>query len=175
MRFTNSSDEKQRFTISINHTISDGSGLFTGFFNSEMDNDTIKNSEVVELEPKGDLERIVAVGSNEFINSSLLKLSVQKFKVLGTFPNPFSSKLTLKYRLPSDVKEVKVTLYNTLGRTVYKSVDNKNVSAGVHELSVNRTSAIPFNISSGLYVAKIAIKKKSGTLLALQKSIICIK
>jgi hypothetical protein len=71
-----------------------------------------------------------------------------------SYPNPFNASTTIRYQLAADA-EVKLSIYNLLGRKVANLVDTKQ-PAGKHEV---RWDASGF--SSGIYFYKLTAGEKS--------------
>jgi protocatechuate 3,4-dioxygenase beta subunit len=70
------------------------------------------------------------------------------FFLQQNYPNPFNVSTTIAYRLPSG-SDVKLIVYDTLGREVAKLVDEKQ-SAGTHDIKFDASS-----LSSGFYLYKL--------------------
>lgn len=71
--------------------------------------------------------------------------SVAGFEVLSVAPNPFRGSTTMRYALPV-AAEVTLTVYNTLGQEVYRSVPRMEM-AGAQEVRVDAQ-----HLPSGVYV-----------------------
>jgi hypothetical protein len=71
------------------------------------------------------------------------------FDLLGGYPNPFNSSMTIGYALPVP-SHVKLAVYDLLGRAVAVLVDAKQ-QAGYHQVVWN-----PENSSSGLYFYRLS-------------------
>jgi protocatechuate 3,4-dioxygenase beta subunit len=71
------------------------------------------------------------------------------FRLNQNFPNPFNPSTTITYHLPSS-SDVKLVVYDTLGREVATLVDEKK-SAGTHEIKFEGSK-----LSSGFYIYKLS-------------------
>ncbi len=66
----------------------------------------------------------------------------------GNYPNPFNPTTTIQFGLP-DAQQVKLNVYNTLGRKV-ATLANKRYSAGQHTVSFEGAG-----LSSGIYIYRL--------------------
>jgi len=85
--------------------------------------------------------------------------SVSSVVLEQNFPNPFIESTTLTYHL-NDPEHVELTMYNILGAKVATLVDEFQGS-GVYNVNVNVDR---FNLSSGVYYAKINVGAYSQTI-----------
>lgn len=70
-------------------------------------------------------------------------------KLEQNFPNPFNPSTQISFKLPF-AGVVKLALYDVLGRELAVLIDNKNMSAGTHQVSFNATA-----FSSGVYIYRL--------------------
>jgi len=70
------------------------------------------------------------------------------FFLQQNYPNPFNASTTIAYRLPASC-DVKLIVYDTLGREVANLVDEKQ-SAGTHDIKFDASS-----LGSGFYLYKL--------------------
>ncbi|MDP1678384.1 MAG: T9SS type A sorting domain-containing protein [Bacteroidota bacterium] len=81
----------------------------------------------------------------------------KKFALDQNYPNPFNPSTVIRFDLPVSSK-VTLTVYDALGRTVTRLIDDMQLKAGSH--------AIPFNanrLASGIYLYKIETGFNSTT------------
>lgn len=168
----NRSDLKQRITLStsnINNKIANYAIYY-------IKNDKLYDAEKTELSLSPNSSEVITVvaGTRSALNSNQIVVSKYKFALLNNFPNPFNSVINLKYRLPQGVKEVKFSLFNSLGQKVYSYTKSDVNSAGdyTHNINTNNSSR---SVSSGAYFTRITAIKKDGSVLNLDKKVICIK
>lgn len=120
-----------------------------------------KNLYAFYLNPKYNF--ICAVGSERIVinknfitnvkeNNTIIK---DEFKLYQNYPNPFNPTTTIKYQISSDLKsktiDVKMTVYDILGREVYTLVNMKQ-STGNYIVDFDATG-----LSSGIYYYQLII------------------
>ena len=71
-----------------------------------------------------------------------------EFALHPAHPNPFNQQTTLRYELPG-TQQVRITLYDMLGREVARLVDGK-VGRGEHKVTIDAAG-----LSSGIYFARM--------------------
>jgi hypothetical protein len=76
------------------------------------------------------------------------------FSLKQNYPNPFNSKTVISFNLPKS-EQVELSIYNNSGQKI-KTVLNKNMSAGLHRVTVDLN-----DFSSGLYFYKLKSKSSS--------------
>jgi len=88
----------------------------------------------------------------------------QEYELLQNYPNPFNPTTTISYTLANE-SDVKITIYNTLGKEVAKVVNDRQ-NSGSYSLNFNAA-----NLSSGIYFYRIeAYSIKGGNpFIATQK------
>ncbi len=88
----------------------------------------------------------------------------QEYQLLQNYPNPFNPTTTISYTLANE-SDVKITIYNTLGKEVAKVVNDRQ-NSGSYSLNFNAV-----NLSSGVYFYRIeAYSVKGGKpFIATQK------
>ena len=79
----------------------------------------------------------------------------KEFKLDQNFPNPFNPSTTIQFSVPSQ-SEVKLTLFDMLGREVATLVDNE-YSAGEYKVLFEATE-----LSTGTYFYRISTKGSTG-------------
>ncbi len=71
-----------------------------------------------------------------------------RYRLKANYPNPFNPTTRIEYRLP-DASEVKLTVYDMLGREV-RTLVNRRQSAGTHRVTFDGSG-----LSSGIYIYRI--------------------
>jgi hypothetical protein len=79
-----------------------------------------------------------------------------EFSLMQNYPNPFNPSTVIKYALPVN-SQVKLTVYNVLGKEVMELVNNSQ-TAGFHEVNFDGSS-----LSSGVYFYQITAKASDGS------------
>ncbi|MBC8322744.1 MAG: T9SS type A sorting domain-containing protein [Candidatus Marinimicrobia bacterium] len=77
----------------------------------------------------------------------------EKFRLHHNYPNPFNPITNIHYELHKNT-EVKITIYDVLGRVVRKLVNGKQVS-GKHKVMWNGTNDLGQPVSAGVYFYKM--------------------
>jgi len=85
-----------------------------------------------------------------------------EFKLAQNYPNPFNPSTTIRVDLPVDMKNVKLSVFNSVGEEVSELV-NGSMSAGVHMIEFNAK-----NLPSGIYFYRI----EAGENIHLRKMIL---
>ncbi|PID58165.1 MAG: hypothetical protein CR986_08060 [Ignavibacteriae bacterium] len=77
------------------------------------------------------------------------------FKLNQNYPNPFNPETTIEYTIPSSLKgkilNVKLTVYNVLGKKI-KTLVNKNQTSGNYSIKFNAE-----NLPSGIYFYRLQV------------------
>ncbi len=84
------------------------------------------------------------------------ELHPKDFKLLGAYPNPFNSTITIEFYLPKRSKVV-AEIYDLLGRRI-KTLADEDYSQGEHLLRWDGSNENGFTVSSGIYYLKIGSK-----------------
>ena len=79
----------------------------------------------------------------------------KEFKLEQNFPNPFNPSTTIEFAVPSQA-EVKLTLFDLLGREIATLVDDE-YSAGEYNVLFDAS-----DLSSGTYFYRITTKSSTG-------------
>jgi hypothetical protein len=74
---------------------------------------------------------------------------------LNLFPNPFENSSELKFYLPKNENNVKISIYNLMGQKVREIETGKNLQMGTYTYTINREQ-----LSSGIY--QLQLKTESG-------------
>ncbi len=91
-----------------------------------------------------------------------------EFALKGNYPNPFNPSTTIEYALPAD-GPVSLTIYNIMGQTVRRLVDER-VAAGRHTAVWDGRTDDGMTCGSGLYIARLTADGRTAThKMTLQK------
>jgi len=93
------------------------------------------------------LKQLDTDGSSSYSKKVTVDRSVKEVQLLGTYPNPAQSRATVRYAVPKR-QEVKIHLYDVLGRQVQTVVDGEK--EGRHKRQLD-TSRLP----SGVYFLRL--------------------
>lgn len=141
-------------------------------------NDSLLSEVRVSSGSNNTVKRLVVVGTNEYLNDVLRWISPLTFKFLKAYPNPFNGIIRLNYTLPPDIGEVQLSLYNVLGRRLWKSMLRKGISAGEHTVTFNSRTDLGANgvLPTGVYILRLSAKDKAGKIIfGGERKITCIK
>lgn len=78
-----------------------------------------------------------------------------EFRIEQNYPNPFNPSTNIKFNLPNS-GNVKVVIYDTLGREVIKLAD-REFESGEHTLTWNINETHGKSLASGIYLANIQV------------------
>jgi photosystem II stability/assembly factor-like uncharacterized protein len=105
-------------------------------------------------------------GVNGVINNQEIPLS---FSLYQNYPNPFNPATLIKYSI-SKVSNVKLIIYDILGREVKRLVNNEIKSAGNYIVEFNGQ-----NYTSGVYIYRIEAEQQDGKKFVESKKMVLIK
>lgn len=77
-----------------------------------------------------------------------------RFELTQNYPNPFNPTTKFKFSLPKQ-KDVKVVVFDIMGREVVTLVNESNLAAGKYEVDWNGTNSMNNQVASGVYFYKI--------------------
>ena len=80
-------------------------------------------------------------------------------ELLGNFPNPFSSSTTISFSVEDSDKNTMITVYNFNGQKI-RTLVNKKLSAGTHQIVWDGTNDSGNPVSSGIYFYKMVCGDK---------------
>ncbi|MBE0571650.1 MAG: T9SS type A sorting domain-containing protein [Ignavibacteriaceae bacterium] len=82
-----------------------------------------------------------------------LKLILNDFILFQNYPNPFNSITNIRFYLPQN-DDVSLTIYDILGKEVFRLISNQSMIAGWHEylLNMDRSDKDSSALSSGVYL-----------------------
>ena len=80
------------------------------------------------------------------------------YELLQNYPNPFNPSTTIKYSL-ANTADVKITIYNTMGREIY-TIGRKMQQSGYHSIKWNGVNNFGQAVASGIYVCKFEVQSR---------------
>jgi Secretion system C-terminal sorting domain len=136
--------QSRDYPINIKITIPDNSEKLK-YILEEIANGVVISSRSI------DNKQIVSISSE---NISELKIKHQQelpssFELAQNYPNPFNPSTTIEFSLPEDAKNVKLTIYNTLGQKISELV-NGSLQAGKYHYEWNAK-----NVATGIYIYEL--------------------
>jgi flagellar hook assembly protein FlgD len=81
------------------------------------------------------------------------------FKLNQNYPNPFNPSTTISFNL-NKTSEVKLAIYDALGRLVQVLLDNK-LQEGNYDVEWNGKNYSGTSVGSGVYIYKIIVKAEN--------------
>ncbi|MBT6939454.1 MAG: T9SS type A sorting domain-containing protein [Candidatus Marinimicrobia bacterium] len=88
------------------------------------------------------------------------ELIPKDYELNAAFPNPFNPIVSIPLGLPLE-SNVTLNIYNVMGRLV-KSLNSKNLKAGLHIVQWNSTSNSGQKVPSGMYIVKMKSVSTNG-------------
>ena len=85
--------------------------------------------------------------------------TVDDFKLIGNYPNPFNPTTTIVFNLPTR-ENVSIGIYNHLGEKI-REIINEEFSAGENKITWNGLNDDNKSVSSGIYLYKISTGNKA--------------
>ncbi len=134
--------------------------------------------EITLTAEKGPLAtRYLAVGTEEYLNQVLQWLSPSVFAFLKAYPNPFNGVLRLQYTLPAGISELRIDLYNVLGRNLYRGIYHRGLKKGKQIFILDTRQGLNGGVlSAGVYILRLSAKDSKGKIIyGGEKRITCIK
>jgi hypothetical protein len=83
------------------------------------------------------------------------------FELFQNYPNPFNPETTIKFNLKKSSR-VTLTIYNSLGQKI-RTLVNRRMSAGVHEITWNTLDNSGLSMASGVYFFRLSTGSSSQT------------
>ena len=113
------------------------------------------------------LNIVTSVESGEITNVP------ERFQLDQNYPNPFNPSTQIKYQLPI-AAQVKLTIYNMLGRRVRTLIDEEK-PAGLYNIQWDGLSDRGLPAASGLYFFRIEAKGIGGQSFVVTKKMLLLK
>lgn len=101
------------------------------------------------------LRQIDLDGSTQFSKTVTVERSVGEVELLGTYPNPVQSRVTVRYAVP-ERQEVTIQFHDILGRKVRTLVRSEKTGRHKHRVDVE-------NLASGVYFLRLQAEGKMRT------------
>ena len=101
------------------------------------------------------LKQVDTDGSSSYSKEVTVDREVMEVQLLGTYPNPAQQRATLRYAVPQR-QDVKIHLYDILGRRIQTVVDGEWKGRHERQLDVSR-------LASGVYFLRLAAGGKTRT------------
>lgn len=137
------------------------------------------NTSTISVSSSRKSEKYVIIGNSYFFDKVLNWISPLKLTLLKIFPNPFNNRIKIQYRLPSGIKEVRFTLYDMRGRTLWKGIERKNISKGNHTFLFDNRNNDNDNsrvLSAGVYIVQLkAVDVSNKIIYGGKKQVTCLK
>lgn len=109
-----------------------------------------------DLDPNPNSIEIIAI-RNEILKYRKSLLGLPEYFILEqNYPNPFNSKTTINLITPIDIKNIRLTIYDTNGKIV-KIIDKLNLLAGKFSFEWDGTNQDGNLVSSGVYIYSIKL------------------
>jgi hypothetical protein len=106
----------------------------------------------IKLTPKkSQTSLLLVIGDTSYINEQQEEFLPKRIEVIPNYPNPFNPSTTLRFRLPEQM-QVRVQVYDILGRRVSTLINDEVRQAGVHTIRFDASRQ-----SSGMYFAVFEI------------------
>ena len=82
---------------------------------------------------------------------------IEQFALLPNYPNPFNSETVIRYKIPSHVTttQVKLRIFNILGREVGTLVDEESVKPGEYRVRWHGLDDSGVPVATGVYLYKM--------------------
>jgi len=102
------------------------------------------------------------VGSAQFASAAAgdIPLVPVQFDLLQNFPNPFNPETSIRYNLPA-ASQVKLEIFDVLGRKVRTLVNGEQKNAGYHSTLWNGRDDSGRQVASGVYIYRIVSDQQS--------------
>ncbi|MFB6232130.1 MAG: T9SS type A sorting domain-containing protein [Salinibacter sp.] len=101
------------------------------------------------------LKQVDTDGSASYSKEVTVERSVKEVELLGTYPNPAQQRATVRYAVP-ERQDVKIYLYDILGRRVQTVVDGEREGRHKRQLDVSR-------LASGVYFLRLQAEGQTRT------------
>jgi hypothetical protein len=111
----------------------------------------------------GDVRFLLVAGSESHFAGFEKTISLYCFGLTGSFPNPFTRLVQLRYTLPfADINEISVTIVNVRGQAVWKNSMKTGFAPGMNTISWRAINDQGERVGAGVYFARIRILGKDN-------------
>jgi len=101
------------------------------------------------------LKQVDTDGSSSYSKEVTVERTVKEAELLGTYPNPAQTQATIRYAVP-ERQDVKIYLYDILGRRVQTVVDGEREGRHKRQLDTSR-------LASGVYFLRLRAEGATKT------------
>jgi PKD repeat protein len=156
VKFENSSDTPVTFVYTTEKL-----GNFPDDFSTSLYNPTTSewlNNGTVTVGANSGEFRWFVTGTDDFKITFNNKAAAFKYKLFPVYPNPVRSFATIRYSIPlSATDKLDFTIYDALGRTIWKKQITEHLIAGDHKLIWRGTNLANQKVTSGMYIVVLSV------------------
>ena len=96
--------------------------------------ESTQNSLTVTVDAENSAHRRIAVGDKEYLANYTRTFAAWRFGLLGVFPNPFGSRIRIRYSLPEKgLRAMHLSIVSVFGRVVFEKTFLGAMESGIHE------------------------------------------
>jgi hypothetical protein len=160
--FQNDSDTSQTFSFAIQNI-----GAFPGHYMSFIVDQQSGDNQIsgsVTVAPHSVEYRWLVAGDDYFREGFISKAVTFKYKLHSLYPNPARSVVTIRYSVPFSSKEkLLFTIYDALGRQVWRKAITEPLLAGTHSVLWNGQNQYKTPVQAGMYVVVLQVLNEKGS------------
>jgi hypothetical protein len=122
--------------------------------------------------------RVVVVGDETYFEIAQSRLTPWNLQFVKAYPNPFRGYIKLFYTIPAGMKEIRFTIYDMHGRTVWNDIHRETLTRGIHVFTYDGSTGASTRrtLSSGLYIVRMSAVNNAGVVVyGGEKKITCIQ
>jgi PKD repeat protein len=165
LAFVNESQQKEVLQYSVENQNSLPKGIKSGVYDAltgQFENPAGAGMSV-PVEPGAKEYRWLLVGTDAYLAKAALIAKAGRLLLAGTYPNPFRSMVRIRYSLPYEgVDRVKFTIYNLLGRTIWRHEVGDCSGYGAQDLVWNARADNGQPVATGVYIIRMVALSKVG-------------
>lgn len=118
----------------------------------------------VTVGPHSSEYRWFVTGTADFITLFNNKANAFRFRLHPVYPNPARGFATIRYSIPLSSREkLTFSIYNPMGRLVWKKQISEQLDAGEHKLIWTGTNLAGQKITSGMYIIVFSVLDDKGS------------